>query len=272
MPRSAPGTGPTELELHPRMQRLTMEIILRAVFGLDPGERLDALRDRLARLAAYGDKPITLLGQPPEWLEPALNRFGPVAGFLDLRAETDALLFEQIAERRADPGERDDILSILLEARHEDETPMCQQELRDELLTLLIAGHETTATTLAWAFERLVREPARARSAGRRDRRRGRRRVPHGDDPRDASPPAGAPERRARVWSEADRGRGLELRAGGLPGPERLPRPPRPATSIRTRTRSALSGCSTSRPGPTPGSRSAAGAGAASGPASRCSR
>ena len=152
--------GATELELHPRMQRLTMEIILRAVFGLDPGERLDALRDRLARLAAYGDKPITLLGQPPEWLEPTLNRYGPVAGFLDLRAEIDALLFEQIAERRADPGERDDILSILLEARHEDETPMSQQELRDELLTLLIAGHETTATTLAWAFERLVREPA----------------------------------------------------------------------------------------------------------------
>ena len=72
----------------------------------------------------------------------------------------DALLFEQIAERRADHGERDDILSILLEARHEDGTPMSEQELRDELLTLLVAGHETTATTLAWAFERLVREPA----------------------------------------------------------------------------------------------------------------
>jgi cytochrome P450 len=151
--------GASELELHPKMQRLTMEIILRAVFGLDPGERLDALRDRLSRLAAYGDKPITLLGQPPEWMEPALNRLGPVAGFLDLRAEIDELLFEQISERRADPGERDDVLSILLDARHEDETPMSQQELRDELLTLLIAGHETTATTLAWAFERLVRAP-----------------------------------------------------------------------------------------------------------------
>ena len=107
----------------------------------------------------YGDKPITLLGQPPEWLEPTLNRFGPVAGFLDLRTEIDALLFELIAERRAEEAERDDVLSMLLEARHEDGSPMCQQELRDELLTLLIAGHETTATTLAWAFERLVREP-----------------------------------------------------------------------------------------------------------------
>ena len=111
-------------------------------------------------MLAFGDKPITLLGQPPEWLEPTLNRFGPVAGFVDLREEIDALLFELIAERRAEPGERDDVLSMLLEARHEDGSPMSEQELRDELLTLLIAGHETTATTLAWAFERLVREPA----------------------------------------------------------------------------------------------------------------
>ncbi len=155
----ASWNGAAELELHPRMQRLTMEIILRAVFGLDPGERLDAMRERLARLAAYGDKPITLLGQPPEWMEPALNRFGPVAGFLDLRAEIDALLFELIAERRAEDADRDDVLSMLLEARHEDGSPMSQQELRDELLTLLIAGHETTATTMAWAFERLVRQP-----------------------------------------------------------------------------------------------------------------
>ncbi len=156
----ASWNGASELELHPRMQRLTMEIILRAVFGLDPGERLDAMRERLSRLAAYGDKPITLLGQPPEWLEPTLNRFGPVAGFVDLREEIDALMFELIAERRAEPGDRDDVLAMLLEARHEDGSPMSEQELRDELLTLLIAGHETTATTLAWAFERLVREPA----------------------------------------------------------------------------------------------------------------
>ena len=69
-------------------------------------------------------------------------------------------MFELIDERRAEHADRDDVLSMLLEARHEDGSPMSDQELRDELMTLLVAGHETTATTLAWAFERLAREPA----------------------------------------------------------------------------------------------------------------
>jgi cytochrome P450 len=147
------------LELQPRMQRLTLEIILRAVFGLDPGERLDALRGRLSGLLAYGDQPITLLPPPPPWLERALDRAGPVAGFVRLRNEIDRLVFELIEERRGDPGERDDVLTMLLDARHEDGSPMSDEELRDELMTLLVAGHETTASTLAWAFERLAREP-----------------------------------------------------------------------------------------------------------------
>ncbi len=145
--------------LQPRMQALTLEIILRAVFGLDPGPRLDALREQLSTLAAYGEKPITLLGQPPAWLEGWLNRLGPVKGFVTLREEIDRNLFELIDERRATAGERDDVLSMLLAARHEDGSPMSDQELRDELMTLLIAGHETTATTLSWAFARIVREP-----------------------------------------------------------------------------------------------------------------
>jgi cytochrome P450 len=153
-----------ELALAPKMQRLTLEIILRAVFGLDPGPRLDALRSRLSALAAYGDKPITmLLPPPPDNVAPVLDRIGPAKGFVRLRNEIDALLFELIEERRADEAgnsERDDVLSTLLEARHEDGSPMSDQELRDELMTLLLAGHETTASTLAWAFERLVRTPA----------------------------------------------------------------------------------------------------------------
>ena len=161
---------------------------------------------------------------------------------------------------------------MLLEARHEDGSPMSQQELRDELMTLLVAGHETTATSLAWAFERLVREPGvLARLIDEIDAG-DERRLPDRDDPGDAAAPAGAAEHRAAPGREADRGRRLALRAGRLPGPERLPRPPRSATSIRTRTPSGRSASSTSRPAPTPGSRSAAGAGAASAPASRCSR
>ena len=152
--------------LHPRLQHLTMEIILRAVFGLDPGPRLDALRTHLTDFLRFGDKPITMV--PPSedmaidhWTMRLLNVAGPLKGFLDLRAETDRLIFEQIEDRRrAGDSERDAVLAMLLAARHEDGSPMTDQELRDELVTLLVAGHETTASTLAWAFERLSREPA----------------------------------------------------------------------------------------------------------------
>jgi len=148
-----------DLELHPRMQRLTLEVILRAVFGLDEGERLDAVRSALGDMLVFGEKPMTLFGPSSERLDPLLNRAGPLAGFVDLRERVDALLFELVDERRAAHAGRDDVLSILLDARHEDGSPMSDRELRDELMTLLVAGHETTATSLAWAFERLVHAP-----------------------------------------------------------------------------------------------------------------
>jgi cytochrome P450 len=150
----------SELSLHPRMQRLTLEIILRTVFGLDPGPRLDALRESLGHLLAFGDRPISLTPPDPEGrAAKVLAHVGPFAEFARRQAESDRLIFGLIDERRADPGERDDILAMLLEARHEDGPPMSSQELRDELLTMLVAGHETTATSLAWAFERLARSP-----------------------------------------------------------------------------------------------------------------
>ncbi len=148
------------VQMHPRMQHLTMEIILRAVFGMDPGERLDALRERLSAMLKFGDRPISLTPPPEGSLaERILERVGPFAAFVKLQQQADELIFQQIDERRADASERDDILSMLLEARHEDGSPMSPQELRDELMTLLVAGHETTATSLAWAFERLTRTP-----------------------------------------------------------------------------------------------------------------
>jgi cytochrome P450 len=157
----ASWNGERELELHPLMQGLTLEIILRAAFGLDEGEQLEAARDRLARLLAFGDHPLTLFGPPAsESSEAFFRRFGPLKEFFTTRDEVDEVLFELIDERRAEHADRDDILSMLLEARHDDGSPMSDQELRDELMTLLVAGHETTATTLAWGFERLVREPA----------------------------------------------------------------------------------------------------------------
>jgi hypothetical protein len=159
------GWGRAEIDLHPRLQALTLEIILRAVFGLDPGPRLDAIRESLTALLAYGDSPLSIIPGPedPQALERSMhrfNRFGPLKGMLTYRDRTDELIAELIAERRAE-GEtgRDDVLAMLLSARHEDGTEMSAQELRDELMTLLTAGHETTASTLAWAFERLGREP-----------------------------------------------------------------------------------------------------------------
>jgi cytochrome P450 len=147
------------IELLPRLQSLTLEIILRAVFGLDPGPRLDALRGNLTTLLSYGDKPITLLPQPSPRVQRLFNRVGPLRGFLGVRDDIDRHLIELIDERRSDAAGRDDVLSMLLGAQHEDGSEMTTQELRDELMTLLVAGHETTASTLAWAFERLSREP-----------------------------------------------------------------------------------------------------------------
>jgi cytochrome P450 len=142
--------------LHPRLQALTLEVILRTVFGLDEGARLDRLRAGLTDVLAIGVSPVSLL--PP--LQRDLGRLSPWRRFVRTRAAVDAELFALIEERRADATERDDVLSLLLAARHEDGSPMSPQELRDELMTLLVAGHETTASELAFAFERLVRNPA----------------------------------------------------------------------------------------------------------------
>ncbi len=155
IPRGVP------LPLHPRMQDLTLKIILRAVFGLDPGARFDALRERLQAMLEFGDRPISLMPPKPDSLVARVaERVGPFAQFVRMQGEVDEIIFALIAERRAEGAERDDVLAMLLEATHEDGSPMSEEEIRDELMTLLVAGHETTASTLAWAFERLVREPA----------------------------------------------------------------------------------------------------------------
>jgi cytochrome P450 len=144
-----------QLELHPRFQALTLEIILRAVFGLDAGERLDTLRERLTKILEFGASPASVNVH----LQRNFGGIGPYARFTRVREAADVLVYEQIDERRRSGERRDDILSILLEARHEDDSEMSREEIRDELMTALVAGHETTASELAWAFERLAREP-----------------------------------------------------------------------------------------------------------------
>jgi hypothetical protein len=146
--------------LHPRLQELTLEVILRAVFGLERGAQLDELRELLTELLAFGESPLSLL--PPA--QRLLKGRGPVGRMERIAAQADELIFGLIEERREHGGDGEDVLSLLLGARDEDGEPMTRAELRDELVTALVAGHETTASQLAWAFERIAREPDVQRS------------------------------------------------------------------------------------------------------------
>jgi cytochrome P450 len=143
------------LRLHPLMQSLTLEVILRVVFGLNEGARLDHLRAELVRTlaASAGVAGQVLLTLGPRKVRAALIH--------KLFHNVDRLLYAEIDERRrcGDLEERSDVLSVLLQTRHQDGQPMSNIEIRDELMTLLLAGHDTTATALAWMVERLVRHP-----------------------------------------------------------------------------------------------------------------
>ena len=147
------------IALHPRLQRLTLEVILRAVFGLDRGARLDSLTALLTELLTFADSPLSLLPPLPS---PVMRSIPAARRRFEVGAQVDEEIYALIEERRADPEDAgaEDVLGMLLAARHEDGSPMSPQELRDELVTALVAGHETTASQLAWAFARLTREPA----------------------------------------------------------------------------------------------------------------
>jgi cytochrome P450 len=146
----------SQVILHPRLQGLTLEVILRAVFGMEPGRRLDGLRAALTRILDFATRPMTLV----PYLQKELGGHGRWAQFVDLRRESDALVYELIEERRATGDEDgDDVMAMLLGARHEDGSVMSAKELRDELMTLLVAGHETTASSLAFGLNLLARHP-----------------------------------------------------------------------------------------------------------------
>ena len=144
--------------LHPSMQAITLEVILRAVFGVTDDDRRTRLATRLRGLLDATSSPML---QFAVLLSRRLGRIDPLVQVKAVRGEIDALLYAEIAERRRDPdaGHRDDILSMLAGARFEDGAGMADGELRDQLMTLLLAGHETTATALAWTFDLLVRHP-----------------------------------------------------------------------------------------------------------------
>ena len=143
--------------LHPRTRALTLEVILKAVIGVTDAAREKALREVLPTTVDLDFATLLM------WVYPWLGRVGRWRRFRRAVEEANKLLREEIAARRTDPAlaEREDVLSQLVQAGEFDD-----EELRDQVMTLLLAGHETTATGLAWAFERLLRHPqalARAR-------------------------------------------------------------------------------------------------------------
>jgi len=142
--------------LRTHTQRITLTVILRAVFGIEDEARINRATRLIDR---FSDRVTTIVRFPI--LRRDLGPGSPWRRFVRARAELDAFIYEEIALRRAEAGseERDDVLSLLLRARHEDGSPMTDAELRDELVTVIGAGHETTATGLAWAMERLLRNP-----------------------------------------------------------------------------------------------------------------
>jgi len=144
--------------IHPHMQAITLEVILKAVFGVTDRARSERLRERLPMLLHETSSPAL---QFRFLLASRLGRGDPLARLREITASIDELLFAEIASRRSDRGlsDREDILSLLIAARFEDGGAMSDQELRDQLVTLLLAGHETTATGLAWTFDLLLRHP-----------------------------------------------------------------------------------------------------------------
>jgi cytochrome P450 len=156
-----------EFALWPRMRAITLKVILRAVIGVRDDQRR-ALLERLLPAFAHGG----VFGALTETRLPWLTRgmIGSRLPWIRARAHAERLLREEIAEHRASPEGRDDILALLVAARDGDGRELSDQELLDHVLTLLGAGHDTTAAALAWCFERVLRHPdvlARCREASK---------------------------------------------------------------------------------------------------------
>jgi cytochrome P450 len=151
----------TEFAVAPKMAALTLDVILRTVVGTTDPVRLAALRTVLPRLLQVGYFSMVAIGTPS-----LLDR-RPWHAMRARIAEANRLLYAEIAERRTDPqlAERTDQLSMLVRAADEDGRTMTDAELRDQLMTLLFAGHDTTAISLTWTLERLVRHPVVLRRA-----------------------------------------------------------------------------------------------------------
>ena len=249
----------TPFPLHPRMRAITLEVILQAVIGVTDPVRLRALREVLPATVEINPMIMAM------WVVPALERVGPLAA---LPAHASPRPTGCCARRSPRAGsiptwrEREDVLSQLVRAGEIDD-----EELRDQIMTLLLAGHETTTTGPGVGVRAPAAPPRRARA-----RARGRGLLPRRGRAGDAAHPPGDPGRAA---SAAGAGRARRLAAAGRRDRDARDHADarRPRAVPASPSASAPSASSrTARRRPTPGSRSAAGAGAASAPRSRASR
>ena len=145
--------------LLPRFQRITQEVILETVFGIDDPRRLERFRETLVRFIRIGASPLVML--PP--LQRDLGPLSPWGRVVRASREVDRLIHDEIRRRRQSPERGDDVLAMLLDARDDEGRPLTDAELRDELVTQLVAGHDTTAASLAWFFVHLLGNPAARR-------------------------------------------------------------------------------------------------------------
>jgi cytochrome P450 family 110 len=142
------------INVREQMQSISLSIILQTVFGLYRGERYDLIREKLAKMLSLVESPLSSSFLFFPSLQKDLGRWSPWGNFIRNREALDRLIFQEIADRRREENRaaRTDILSLLIDAKDADGNGMSYLELRDELITLLFAGHETTATALAWAI------------------------------------------------------------------------------------------------------------------------
>jgi cytochrome P450 len=141
--------------VQPMMQAISLDVILRAVFGVEDKVKTEAWRETI--LEDVRAVTPALLFFP--WLRRRLGGVGPWTRHLAARARFDAMLFAEIRERRRESGAAEDILGLILSARYDDGSAMTDEEVHDQLITLVVAGHETTGTSLAWSIDWLARLP-----------------------------------------------------------------------------------------------------------------
>jgi cytochrome P450 family 135 len=145
------------ISMLPRMQRIALNVIMTTTFGGTTGADLELLRDRIRNLITWAENPVHM-----GHLHLA-HRFerGYPKGFIRVRDELNESLYAVIKRYRDDPAldERDDVLALMIRSRREDGSSLSDQQLRDQLVTLMMQGHTSTATALAWALERITRHP-----------------------------------------------------------------------------------------------------------------